>query len=205
MYRILPVLWELVPAAVLLLPLTILLQQLILRRPKPLHCICVALFSLYLFAVFSVTGMPALGTVAPQAELHLIPFSDAASDVRGFLNGCVLNILLFIPLGYAAPLLWHEFRRLPVTLLLGFSLSLFIELMQLCTFRLTDVDDLLMNTLGALLGWGAAMAALRHPKIAALAGGAPAGCGREELTFTAAVVFLYNFFIQPYASRLLWG
>ena len=33
-------------------------------------------------------------------------------------------------------------------------MSFTIEVLQLFTFRLTDIDDLIMNTLGTLLGYG---------------------------------------------------
>lgn len=36
---------------------------------------------------------------------------------------------------------------------LGFFMSLTIEICQLFCFRATDVDDLIMNTLGAFLGY----------------------------------------------------
>ncbi len=39
------------------------------------------------------------------------------------------------------------------TALTGFTLSLIIELSQLFNRRITDIDDLMMNTLGALIGW----------------------------------------------------
>lgn len=204
MYRLLPVFFEMIPAAAVLFPLTVLWQRCLAPRPRRGHTCLLALFSLYLFAVFALTGLPAVGTVSPEITASWIPFSDAAKDARAWLSGAVLNILLFLPLGIAAPLLWREFCRLPQMLLLGFGVSLFIETMQLLTFRVTDVDDLLMNTLGALLGWGAALAAARHPKIRAL-GAEQTVSGAAEASFAATVVFLYYFFVQPPLSRLLFG
>lgn len=72
----------------------------------------------------------------------------------------LLNIVLFIPLGVFAYLLWKAPFR---TVLLGaFGISLVIELTQLtglwgyygCAIRTFDAEDLFNNTLGALLGWG---------------------------------------------------
>lgn len=40
-------------------------------------------------------------------------------------------------------------------------MSLSIEILQLFTFRATDVDDLIMNTTGALVGYGIAKLILR--------------------------------------------
>ena len=39
-------------------------------------------------------------------------------------------------------------------LLTGFAVTAFIECCQLCVGRAFDVDDLLLNTLGAMLGYG---------------------------------------------------
>lgn len=74
----------------------------------------------------------------------------------------LLNVALFIPLGILLPLLHRAFRRWYAALAAGFALSLGIELAQLLTMRgMFDVDDLLNNTLGALLGWCAAELVLR--------------------------------------------
>ena len=43
-------------------------------------------------------------------------------------------------------------------------MSLSIEVLQLFTFRATDVDDLMMNTIGALVGYGIAKLILRKSK-----------------------------------------
>lgn len=70
----------------------------------------------------------------------------------------LLNIALFVPLGVLLPLLWKPFRKWYAALGAGFGVSLLIELTQLFTGRgMCDVDDLFTNTLGAMLGWCAAM------------------------------------------------
>jgi hypothetical protein len=73
-----------------------------------------------------------------------------------------MNLLFFVPLGIFARNLFG--RRLSGTLIIAFLVSLFIETAQLtggfgfypCSYRLFDVDDLLLNTLGASLGFGLA-------------------------------------------------
>jgi hypothetical protein len=70
----------------------------------------------------------------------------------------VLNVVLLLPFGPLVRLITH--RGVVVATLLGFAMSLLIEVTQLtgvwgvypCAYRLFDVDDLLTNTLGALLG-----------------------------------------------------
>lgn len=74
------------------------------------------------------------------------------------LQGSVLNVLLFVPLG---AFLRHLTRRsVLVTVAAGLVVSTAIELTQLtgvwflfpCSYRIFDVDDLLLNTGGALVG-----------------------------------------------------
>ena len=69
-----------------------------------------------------------------------------------------LNVLLFVPLGFFVRWILH--RGIVVTTVLGFGTSLLIETTQgtgvwhlyPCAYRLFDVDDLIVNTLGAVLG-----------------------------------------------------
>ena len=66
----------------------------------------------------------------------------------------VLNVLLFMPLGYLLPVSIRRFNRWWQVLSIGFLFSLLIETVQLLT-RLGwfDASDLLHNTLGALIGY----------------------------------------------------
>ena len=111
------------------------------------------IFALYIFAVFHVTGT---GTVydallyrlefRPE-QLNLIPFSDGVG-VTGYLN-----ILLFVPFGLLVPLLWARMDHPAIIVCSGFGFSMLIELSQLLNNRRTDIDDLLLNTFGALIGY----------------------------------------------------
>lgn len=76
----------------------------------------------------------------------------------------VFNVLLLLPLGVYLRRWWG--RGWVATGLVAFGLSLAFELTQLtaiwglydCQYRTFDVDDLIANTAGALLGWLAAPA-----------------------------------------------
>ena len=71
---------------------------------------------------------------------------------------------VFVSLGLLPPLLWPRMGQgWPV--LLGFGCSCFIELVQPLVGRQRDIDDLILNTLGALLGWLLSLALTRpRPK-----------------------------------------
>lgn len=67
------------------------------------------------------------------------------------------NFIMLLPLGIYLPLLYRKLRKLSgffAVLLISFLVSLGIEILQLATnFRSTDVDDIMLNTIGACLGF----------------------------------------------------
>ena len=116
------------------------------------------LFGLYIMAVFYVTdpgtiyGLLSLKPrhLAYLAEhINLIPFSRDIQPV-----GYGLNVVMFLPLGFLIPTIWEELGKLRYILAAGCGFSVLIEVSQILSLRGTDVDDVIMNTLGAVLGFG---------------------------------------------------
>lgn len=71
------------------------------------------------------------------------------------------NIILFVPIGFLVPVVagWKKMWRSVVA---GVGLSLFIEITQLITSRgCFDFDDVLLNSLGTVIGFGIFQAAKR--------------------------------------------
>ena len=65
------------------------------------------------------------------------------------------NILAFVPLGILLPMLGRRFQRLKIILLCGFLLSVLIESTQfLLHLGWCDIDDVINNTAGAVIGYG---------------------------------------------------
>lgn len=65
------------------------------------------------------------------------------------------NILLFIPFGILFPLAFPPLRKPQFCIMEGFFFSVFLELIQFVTGRgYCQLDDVVTNTLGALIGWG---------------------------------------------------
>ena len=99
----------------------------------------------------------------PFAFIDDIRKATPGRSLRGLLTSFAVlqvafNVVLFVPLGV---ILRRYFNRsVLVTILLGAVTSLLIELTQLtglwffypCAFRTADVDDLITNTLGTILG-----------------------------------------------------
>ncbi|MCE5204382.1 MAG: VanZ family protein [Actinomycetia bacterium] len=87
------------------------------------------------------------------------------------------NIGLFIPLGVLAPMLGRRLRRLRSTVLLGLAISFAIEAGQYLIGRSADVDDLILNVFGVVIGYGIWAAVRRTDK--ALSPSAPMESGGE--------------------------
>ena len=62
------------------------------------------------------------------------------------------NIIMFMPVGFFPALLWRRWRWWK-SLLAGFCTSASIEFIQFFIGRSTDIDDVILNTAGALTGF----------------------------------------------------
>ena len=122
-----------------------------------LHLIWVYIFLIYIYLAFSVAGIGSVwdigqyGRIIRIKEINLIPFNS--EGIRTY----ILNIIMFMPLGFLLPLIWEKFRNSVKVFYTGLGFSLAIEICQLFNHRATDIDDLMMNSLGAILGyfiWG---------------------------------------------------
>ena len=143
---------DVLSAAVVAVPLVWLFQRFRGERGWG-RSVLSGLFVLYLCEMFDVVGIPAIQYIRWEPNISLIPFSDET----GWLGvQRVLNAVMFAPFGFLLPVLWCKCRKWKVTVLAGFLLSLTIEVLQMFCFRATDVDDLIMNTLGAGFGYFAA-------------------------------------------------
>jgi glycopeptide antibiotics resistance protein len=64
------------------------------------------------------------------------------------------NFIMLLPLGIYLPVLYRRMKHFLPVMFVCFFISMTIELLQLVTsFRSADVDDILLNTLGACCGF----------------------------------------------------
>ena len=123
------------------------------KKHRFCHRVWVFLFFLYLDAAFLTAGIGTVwdigkyDTLIRLDEINLLPFQSEGAMTY------VLNIIMFLPLGFLLPLIWGKYRSLKRTAAAGACLSLVIEVCQLFNLRATDIDDLMMNTLGAVFGY----------------------------------------------------
>ena len=65
------------------------------------------------------------------------------------------NVAGFLPFGFMLPMIVKRMRNGLLIILSGFALSFTVEVIQLITRAgCFDVDDMILNTLGAALGYG---------------------------------------------------
>ena len=75
--------------------------------------------------------------------------------MREALLNLIGNTAMFLPLGIVWPAVFKKLNTHGKVILAGFGVSLTIEVLQLPFFgRSTDIDDLILNTLGFLIGYG---------------------------------------------------
>lgn len=111
------------------------------------HIITVLVFCYYIIGVLTMTGIGKLHSFSPR--MVLIPFADM---LKGPID-TILNILLFVPLGLLLPFLYKKYRNTGSIALTGFLFSLSIEILQMFGRGATDINDLITNTAGAVLGY----------------------------------------------------
>ena len=89
-------------------------------------------------------------------RINLIPFVylfDYPTMKEALIN-VIGNTLMFLPLGIVWPAVFKQLDTHRKAILAGIGTSLAIEILQLpfCS-RLSDVDDLILNSLGYLMGY----------------------------------------------------
>lgn len=109
---------------------------------------------------FGRIGAPSVGQVNlhPLQTLNRYLWVLRHSTEPGLRHNAMANLLgnvaMFIPLGLFLPVLFAALRKFWRFALLAFALILALEMIQLVTGLGTlDVDDLLLNFPGALLGY----------------------------------------------------
>ncbi|MFP3377149.1 VanZ family protein [Bacillus sp. SIMBA_069] len=137
------------------------------------------LFVIYIGMVVAITLFPIpigfpTGIENIRLSINIIPFASIIKDIGKigiaydgdvlFMIGLIVrnvggNILLLMPLGFLAPIIWDKFKKIKNTILLGLAISISIELLQLIEslfsswIRITDIDDVIFNVIGSIVGY----------------------------------------------------
>ena len=99
------------------------------------------------------------------ARVNLIPFNtlfhyftptNELVDDWGSVSVVNLagNVFMFSPIGFFVSYLWEKWRTFRRMLLVGLGTTCFIEISQYFIGRSSDIDDVILNTCGVLIGYG---------------------------------------------------
>jgi glycopeptide antibiotics resistance protein len=133
------------------------------------------LFFIYILCFIAITLFPLAinwnGNMG-NVSINIVPVFNTLSDfanviqrpeqnymIKFWIKNIIGNMLLLFPLGLLLPILWRRFNNMITTLLISFLFSLGIEIIQLLSYyvgnvnRAFDIDDIILNTLGAWLGY----------------------------------------------------
>lgn len=118
-------------------------------------------FITYLAGVFFVTGAYRVfedGIPAFFMEPNLIPLWNTIQDIRSSPQETIAliayNLILLIPFGFLLPFAFShcnwEWKKIAI---LSFAFVLLVEILEYFSGRYMDIDDIVINTIGALVGY----------------------------------------------------
>ena len=109
-------------------------------------------FILYMFLLFELVT----STDFESYSNNFIPFKEImrySLSSSLFFKNVLGNVLLFIPFGYFVNTILKN-KRFIINILLTFITSLSIELIQMNIGRSFDIDDIILNLIGGIIGYG---------------------------------------------------
>ena len=125
---------------------------------------CIALFLILFVRKRFDIGEPYWEQV--KMSINLVPFRTICGSVYLIVHrtnpylipheiiSLLGNFALFIPFGFFIPRLFERYRRFVKFILLTFMILLSIEVVQVVTLRGSfDVDDIILNLAGAVIGF----------------------------------------------------
>ena len=134
------------------------------HKVNPLREVFINFFFVYFLIVIYLTffkdgvlhldlNMRTYANLIPLVETIKM-FQDNFMGIGNSIYNVAGNVLLFVPLGFGIPLFFKNYNKLGKVTLYGFLASLSIEVLQYLTCtNFTDIDDIIFNTLGTVLGF----------------------------------------------------
>lgn len=155
MYIFITIVWILVRAAI-----AIAIKNFSVKRELQMLLVYICLVVIARFVYFPLhhvdgkIGSLTIGYTAKQADMiSLIPFYFLFDRYDGWLTNIIGNIAMFIPVGIVWPICFRKLDSIKKTVFAGMVFTLSIELTQLlCPERHTDIDDLILNSSGVVIG-----------------------------------------------------
>ena len=113
-------------------------------------------FFTYIFIVLYVTVFNNIGAylILERKAPNIIPFNysiDNSQSGRHMFYLAFYNILLFVPFGLMCPIILKRNKYIYSTLF-AFIFTFLIEFIQYFIGRISDIDDLICNFIGGIIG-----------------------------------------------------
>lgn len=147
-----------------------LIYKKIMKGTKKLKASKILLWSIFLIYTVIVLGATFIHRTPVMYEnINLHIFSSYIKVWNRFslleLRNIIFNILMFLPLGFVLPLLFKKCEKFYITYFLGLCMTISIEVLQLISKRgIFEIDDIINNTLGCMIGYGVVMIFLLFSK-----------------------------------------
>jgi len=113
----------------------------------------------FVFLVYIITILDITGIIGMQINIDWFKNSFSSLGLylptsREELLMSILNMILFIPIGVFMPIVFQNKKcNMIVVLIVGLCFSIVIEFLQMFGGRMAELDDVLMNSLGTLMGY----------------------------------------------------
>ena len=86
-----------------------------------------------------------------RAFVYMFGYETRQEAMLNFIG----NVTMFIPVGIVWPIVYKDLNKPWKVIAAGIGFSLLIEILQLPFYdRVTDIDDLILNSTGYLIGYG---------------------------------------------------
>lgn len=135
------------------------------KRIQPKRQLACFLFGVCVLVISGATFLETIlfalldgnAVIADQRSLNLIPFRFLTQSwemgLRKQITQSLANVLMFVPLGFIFPVVFRRMRSFWRTAGCMMLFSFLIEFVQYFIGRSADIDDLILNTLGGMLGY----------------------------------------------------
>lgn len=122
------------------------------RRKIRIQNLYEMLICIWLATVFLIIGMIPVHINPDVFAKHTVNL-NLITFYGGAFVPMVLNVMMFMPIGLLLPLAFTQRINGKKALLIGGGISFVIEIVQIFAGRNAEIDDLLLNSAGALLGY----------------------------------------------------
>lgn len=120
------------------------------------------LLFIYFLTIISIKFFPLDGGkfIANLLTVNFLSFFNTVFSIKSIMRAFIMNLILFMPLGFLVPMIMHRFRKISNCVILSLIISIVINALQivlhyigLYVINIISLDLLLINIVGTLIGY----------------------------------------------------